>query len=313
MSRKLRCLDPLAHLASRIVGAARSGKKGWMQSHDTWLAQRIIPWAEADPNIRGLAEVGSRAHDGPADEWADMDLIVLAEDVSRIVDDDAWIHEIGPHWVAVRHPGPFPDLPVRQVLFEGALDFDVIPMRAGRLSEMLDTPHIARLVGEGFSPIVDKDGEIAAAALTEPTVFTVLGIQRDEFDFVVGDFLFQTVWAAKHLRRGELWAAKDDVDGYMKADLVRMVEWHATSHRPGTPVRGGGRFLERWADPRFLEAAPATFAVYEPAAVAAALSNMIEVFRWLGVETATRLGFNYPAQDHDAVAEWVRDCLSVIA
>lgn len=285
-----------------------------MRSHDAWLNERIVPWAEGDANVRALAELGSRTHDEPPDEWADMDLMLLVRDRARILDSDDWIHEIGPRWVAVRHPGPFPDLPVRQVLFEGAIDFDIIPVEAGHLSQHLESSHFADLVGGGFIPIVDKDGEIGAASLPNTVrAPTADDIARDEFEFVVGDFLFQSVWASKHLRRGELWAAKDDVDGYMKDDLITMIEWHTMAHRPGVPIRGGGRHLERWADPRFIDAAPRMFALYEPASVAAALVNMIEVFRWVGVETAERLGYIYPSEDHDAVAGWVEDCVSVFA
>lgn len=282
-----------------------------MRPHEQWLADRIVPWALAAPHVRAIAELGSRTHQEPADEWADMDLLVLVTDETAILDDDRWIEEIGPHWIAVRHPGPFPDVPVRQVLFEGALDFDVIPMRAGTLAERVQSPYIAELIGGGFVPIVDKDGELAALALPEPVdPPAAADIARSEFDFVVSDFLFQTVWAAKHLRRGELWAAKDDVDGYMKADLVRMFEWHTMVTRPGTPIRGGGRYLERWADARFIAAAPRVFAAYEASSVASALLEMIDVFALAAHETAVGLGFPYPSSRHELVADWVRTCLA---
>lgn len=277
---------------------------------DSWLADRIVPWAVADPNVRAIAELGSRTHATPPDEWAVMDLLLLVSDVGSILDHDDWVAAIGPYWIALRHPGPFPDLPVRQVLFEGALDFDLVPIGAGTLAKRLESPYVAELVGGGFIPVLDKDGELAAIQIPDPVgAATASDISRDDFDFVVSDFLFQTVWAAKHLRRGELWAAKDDVDGYMKADLVRMVEWHTIATRPGTPVRAGGRHLEDWADRRFLAAAPGLFAGYETSSVAAALIEMIDVFAWVGSETAAALDFSYPTERHDTTARWVGECL----
>lgn len=283
-----------------------------MTSHDELLEDRIIPWAGADDRVRGLAELGSRTHEEPADEWADMDLLLVVADTAPFLDSDAWIDDIAPHWLALRHPGPFPGVPVRQVLFTGALDFDIVPITAGTVADRIAEPHLAELFGGGFRPLVDKDGELASIEIPRhPPPLSTDDVTRSEFDFVVSDFLFQTVWAAKHLRRGELWAAKDDVDCYMKADLAGMIEWHTVATRPGTRTRGGGRYLERWADDRIVGALPASFAAYEPASVAAALIEMAALFRRVASETAGLLGYTYPDAAHDAVMRWVGECLSV--
>lgn len=284
-----------------------------MVTHEEWLEERILPWARTDANVRAVAMLGSRSHTAPADEWADMDLLLLVQDRAAILDTDDWLDDVGPHWVAVRHPGPFPGLGVRQVLFEHALDFDILPFAAGTFAERLTEPPVAELVAGGLVPLVDKDSELAAASLPQPTPpLTVADISQADYDFVVGDFLFQTVWAAKHLRRGELWAAKDDVDCYMKADLVQMLEWHAIAHHPGVSPRAGGRHLEEWADQRFVTAAPHLFATYEPASVASALLEMMDVFGWVSTETGAVLGFAYPAAAHDQLDAWVRDCLAPV-
>jgi aminoglycoside 6-adenylyltransferase len=280
-----------------------------MATHDLWLEQRVIPWATRDANVRALAVLGSRGHAEPVDEWADMDLLLLVRDRHAILDRDDWLDAIGPHWIALRHPGPFPDLPVKQVLFEGGLDFDIVPLEAGTLTTRSLEPHVGGLLGGGLGPMLDKDGELASLQLPPPAAPARTDIDETEFDFIVRDFLFQTVWAAKHLRRGELWAAKDDVDGYMKGDLVRLIECHAIAHGATGSIRGGGRHLEEWADPRIVTAAPAIFARYDAPSVAAALVAMIDLFEWVGVETARALGFSYPAGPHAAVAAWVRECV----
>jgi aminoglycoside 6-adenylyltransferase len=140
-----------------------------------------------------------------------------------------------------------------------------------------------------------------------------LEVSADDFDFVVNDFLFQVVWASKHLRRGELWAAKDDVDGYMKAGLARVIEWHAMTKVPGANTRSGGRYLERWADHQIVERLSDTFATYQAAAVARALIAMIRLFKDVASETAALLGFSYPQRAHDAVYLWAVETLSPLA
>lgn len=277
--------------------------------------ERIIPWATERDDVRGLAEVGSRTSTVPADEWADMDLMLLVRDPRVFHDSDDWIREIGPSWLSLKHPGPFEGLPVRQVLFEHALDFDIVAISAGTLAMRLEVPAVAFLLGGGFQggfrPLVDKDGEIESLELPHhPAGPESSGISADDFDFVVNDFLFQVVWASKHLRRGELWAAKDDVDGYMKADLARVIEWHTLTMRPGTDTRSGGRYLERWADPSIVERLADTFATYDAADIARALLAMLQLFRDVASETAAALGFSYPDRSHAAVHDWALETLS---
>ncbi len=45
------------------------------------LIDRFIRWAQTEDNIRAAVVIGSRARvDHPADEWSDLDLIILADD-----------------------------------------------------------------------------------------------------------------------------------------------------------------------------------------------------------------------------------------
>jgi aminoglycoside 6-adenylyltransferase len=275
--------------------------------HWAWLRGRILPWAEQDSNVRAVAVLGSQIRtDRPADAWADMDLLLLVADPGVIRDSDDWLARIGRVWVALRHPGPLRDLPVRQVMFEGALDFDIIAAPAGRFADVLANPDARQALGEGLRPVLDKDGELAATPipLLPPTDWRP---DADTFSFVVNDFLYQTVFVAKRLHRGELWRVKDDVDGYMKGDLLRMIEWHARARRSEVQVWPEARYLERWADPRVLEALPVAFAAYERSSVARALLAMMDLFGWVGRETAEALGLSYPTASHQAVTTWVRD------
>ena len=285
-----------------------------MSGHEEFLQSKILPWGERSPNVRGLAELGSRAHDSPADEWADMDLLILARDPKPLLNSDGWIDEIGVAWLALRHPGPFPELPVRQVLFEGALDFDVIPVEAGTLSLLLGKSWVRELIGAGIRTLLDKDEELTSI---DDEVFTdsieaVPAVDETEYDFVVRDFLFQIVWAAKHLRRGELWAAKDDVDCYMRGRLAQMIEWHTWGHDGEALTRAGGRYIERWAATPILDDLPSTFASYDAIGVARSLLTSAQLFRRVAEETGSTFGFTYPVEAHQKVLGWAERCLGPI-
>jgi hypothetical protein len=247
-----------------------------------------------------------------------MDLLILVADPVDFLDSDEWLDEISPHWLTLRHPGPFEDLPVRQVLFRGALDFDIVPITAGTLGRRLGDPAVAFALtggfGGGFRTLIDKDGEIAtvSASLYQAGERSSPGPDADEFHFVVNDFLFQVVWTSKHLRRGEVWAAMDDVGCYMRGHLIRMIEWHTSLHGPATSMRTGGRHLERWAAPWIVDRLKGTVPAYGSYSVASAVIAMTDLFGELGRDVAASVDLSYPVDSHDEVLAWAKDCLRPI-
>jgi aminoglycoside 6-adenylyltransferase len=118
------------------------------------------------------------------------------------------------------------------------------------------------------------------------------------------------VWAAKKLRRGELFTAKGAVDGYMKRILLRALEWHARARNPETDTWHGGRFLERWADAQTLAELAQTFAHYDEEDVRAALLATMRLFRRLATETAGLLELPYATDADDYASALVRELLT---
>ena len=120
-------------------------------------------------------------------------------------------------------------------------------------------------------------------------------VDEKAFLNAVNDFWYHAVWTAKHLRRGELWWAKDCCDGHMKGLLRQMLEWQAQSlsdQEKDTWMRG--RFLEEWVDPRAAQALKTAFGSYEIEDVWRALKETMELFEWVSIETQEACKFSYP-------------------
>jgi len=298
------------------------------------LEERFVAWAQTRPDIRAAVVVGSRARvDHPADEWADLDIIVITTRPERLLGSANWVKNIGDYWLTFLEPTATGSGMERRVLFEGGLDVDfaIAPSsrirQAARLLPILrrfpvlfrllpkgmaqrieeDVAEAAHVFGRGIRVIVDKDG--LAAKL--PLVFAETQAQRPptQHDFleVVNDFWYHAVWTAKKLRRGELWTGKFCCDAYMKRLLLQMVEWHARAkHQREYDTWMRGRFLEEWADPRAVEGLRDAFAHYDDEDIWRALLATMDLFRWLAVETAERLSYPYPTAADERVTEWVR-------
>ena len=278
------------------------------------LIERFVRWAETRDDIRAAIVIGSRARVvEPADDWADLDVIVVTSGPEYYVESADWLQNIGTVLLTFVEPTASGGELERRALFEGMLDvdFSIVPLvKAQRLLEAGVAPaEVVNSFGRGMRVIVDKDGiagkveKLVASAVAVPSVAP----SQVEFLEVVNDFLYHAVFTAKHLMRGELWWAKMSSDCYMQHLLLRMIEWHARAKRGwnyDTWFRG--RFLEKWADPQVLMQMREVFSHYDEADVKRGLLAAVGLFRALALETAGRLGYSYPKEADMQVTEWIR-------
>lgn len=299
------------------------------------LIERFVAWADAQTDIRAALIVGSRAReDRPADEWSDLDVILVVAEPARYLTKTDWLENIGTPWITFIERTGTGDEKEHRVLFEGGLDVDFVLLPAKKiqaLARLLQTrerfPQILKLLPRslsheatqgiaafsdiahrGVKVLVDKDGtakSLLSAIVEAPPPAPPT---RDEFLNLVNDFWYHAVWTAKKLRRGELWTAKGCSDSYMKWRLLRTVEWHArakNSFEYDTWHRG--RFLEKWADPRIVDGLRDAFAHYEEDDLWRGLLATMDLFRWVAVETAELLGHAYPSSADEHATALVKD------
>ncbi len=298
------------------------------------LERCLVSWAGPRQDIRTMLIVGSRAgHDRPADEWSDLDVAFTTTSPDRYLATTEWLNEIGGVWVAYADPEGI----TRHVLFAGGLDAGIAPLphqtlRALLLVEKLRQrfPIMFRLLPRpvreamdravheisaycrgGVRVILDKDGLGARALSMLPDGPTLGSLpSAEEFLAVVSEFWFLSVWNAKHLRRGEVWAAKTIAcDGRMKTLLLRVIEWHTRATRGADyDTWENGRHLEEWADARILDDLRVTFGHYDDEDAWRASLATMNLFRTLATDTAQRLDLPYPTRADAHVSDWVTRC-----
>jgi len=285
------------------------------------LVEKFVEWAETCPDIRGAVIVGSRARiDHPADEWSDLDIIVITTDPQRYLSTTDWIERIGNSMLTFLEPTAVGDETERRVLFEDMLDVDFAIMPFESIQHILQNkmpPRIAAQTADtitrGTRVLLDKDGVLAQLreSILLAKDYSSCPPSTEKFSEVINDFLYHAVWTAKKLRRGELWTAKACSDGYMKRLLLRIIEWHShVTNGWKCDVWFNGRFLEEWTEPQVLDRLRNVFAHYDEVDVKQGLLATMDMFRRLATETAEKLGYRYPTKTDERVTEWVRNCLS---
>jgi aminoglycoside 6-adenylyltransferase len=276
------------------------------------LLGRIVRWAEGCPDIRAMILIGSRARqDRPADEWSDLDFVLAAVDEERYFRTTAWLDEIGAVWLTCLEGTVVGSLE-RRVLFEGALDVDFNFFAPEKFRQVLrDAAAASWTRRRGTRVLLDRDGLVPPLPAAEGEKPAARPPDEAEFLNAVHDFWYHAVWTAKKLRRGELFIAKGCCDSYMKRLVRQMIEWHArATHGWEYDTWHDGRFLDQWADPRAVAGLQQAYAHYDPADLQRALFVTMELFRWLALEVAGRLGYAYPAEGGRRAAEWVQRCLA---
>jgi aminoglycoside 6-adenylyltransferase len=250
----------------------------------------VADWASERDDVRAAIVVGSRARtDTPADRWSDLDIILIVDDPAPYAESAAWVSEFGTPALTFLEETLLGQRE-RRVLYEDGedVDFPLFPVSA--LERLEQSENAAALLARGYRMLADEIGlgerlQDVADRVSEPDLPT-----QAEFDQLASDFWYHALWTAKKLRRGEVFTAIDCLDGYTKARLVTLLEWHARSVDPSVDTWHGGRFLERWADPGALSALETAFAHYDVRDVARALWETIDLFQGLEEETVSRLG-----------------------
>jgi aminoglycoside 6-adenylyltransferase len=281
----------------------------------TQLLDRFVAWAQTQPDIRAAMILGSRARtDRPADEWSDLDLLVITTDLDRLLSQTDWLENLGTPWLTFLEPTATGGRVERRVLFEGGLDVDFVPAPLELVQQFAAggwPTEIAAVIRRGARFVLDKDGLAASLDMAPGEPPAAAPPTQDEFLNLVNDFWYHAVWVAKKLRRGELWTAKLCCDSYMKRLVLAMIERHAGAASGwSADTWHNGRFLEQWADPRAIDGLREAFAHYDAADVRRALFATMDLFRWLATEIAARLGYPYPATADERVTALIRDYLS---
>ena len=255
------------------------------------LLAAVTAWGRQRSDVRAVLVVGSRARaDTPADQWSDTDLALVVDDPAPYLASPEWLGAFGRPLLTFVEPtavGPFAE---RRVLFESGLevDFALLPVAAAR--RMAEDPEGLAVLRRGFRVLVDKvDLE---AAMRNGLARSPAPALPDQATFaqVTHDFWYHLVWAAKKLRRGELWIATQTCNCHLKGLVVRLLAWQARAADPQADTWHGGRFLERWADPQALRELQLAYAGDDTAEVARALWATAELFQRLEGECARRLG-----------------------
>ena len=258
------------------------------------IKEKLLALAKDDEDIKAIVLICSSTRDTvKADEYSDLDVVIATEKP------EGWLYGDCPKKLgSVKISFVEPTLgggKERRMLYDGSLDVDMIvftpeqfkkAIREGVASWVMNRGYEILYDAEGFSTLLEEhiSHELKPTDLAEP-----------EFNNMVNDFFFHTVWASKKILRGELWTAKMCIDAYLKNYLLKMIEMYSVS-KYHADVWHDGRFLDRWAEKEILSDLEKCFAHYDREDMVSALLATLDLFCRLASQTAEIKGYKYPIE-----------------
>ncbi len=247
-----------------------------------------------EEDIKAIVLIGSSTRDKvKADEYSDLDVMIVTEKPEE------WLYGDSPRKLGcVKISFVEPTLgggKERRILYDGSLDVDIIVFTPNQFKKTISEGVASWVMNRGYEIMYDTEGysKLLKEGISHEIKFTDLS--ELEFNNMVNDFFFHTIWASKKIFRGELWTAKMCIDSYLKNYLLKMIEMYSVS-KYHIDVWHNGRFLDRWAEKEILSDLEKCFAHYDRADMLSALSATLALFCRLAGQTAEIKEYKYPTE-----------------
>jgi len=278
------------------------------------VIDKLIQWAEQQAAVRAMLLTSTRAiPNASVDLLSDYDIILVVPDIRPFFTDRRWLADFGQVLVAYwdpihRTPGYNSEQFGNVIQYADGLKIDFTLWPVTLLRQIVEAPVLPEELDIGYTVLVDKDQLTVGLKAPTYTAYIPTPPTDEIYQIVVEDFFSDAPYVAKCLWRDELMPAKWCLDYDMKhVYLRRMLEWrmeidHHWSAKTGSLGKGLKKHLPAaiWTQ---LESSYAGASIEENWA---ALLKTIDLFRQVAIEVATHLGYSYPQDLDQGVAQYVQ-------
>lgn len=265
------------------------------------LEAEITAWASSRADVRAALLIGSRASpQGARDRLSDHDVVLFLEPGSPLPERDEWLETFGRPLLVLRETTEHRSerVPTRLVQYDSGHRVDFTLSRDDLLRRIVEQEALPDWLGAGYRVLLDRDG--LAQGLRPPSAMAYVPRPptRAEFDAVVQEFWWETLYVAKHVGRGELLPARYSLETILRFRcLVPMLEWYVQVGRhweQSLGVRGSGL---RWLlEPDDRETLDRTYAGETLEEHRAALEAMCDLFGRAARAVARDGALAYPVE-----------------
>ena len=191
------------------------------------IIQRLVSWAEGQEAVRAMLLTSTRTRpDAQVDLFSDYDVILAVTDIHLFYEERAWLGGFGRVLVVYCDPikleyGIERFAYITQYEDGLKIDFTLWPVKM--LSRIAAAPQLPDELDVGYAILMDRDDLTAGLKPPTHTAYILGPPSREEYETRVEVFFHEATYAAKHLWRDHLMAAKYNLDYAMKAKKLRQM------------------------------------------------------------------------------------------
>ena len=261
----------------------------------------ILDTAQNDERIRAVVMNGSRANpNAPRDPFQDFDIVYFVTDVAPFKHNHEWLKRFG-ELMILQMPEDMQDPPPENT---GGFVYLMQFMDGNRIDLGIDPlSMIGEIVADSQSIVLlDKDGCIPPLRPASDRNYLPQPPTAKAFADCCNEFWWVSPYVAKALWRKEILCAKYFLDEVLRAQLMKMLNWHI-GQRTGFARNPGkyGKYVQQYLEPAHWAQLKKTFADASYENTWEALFAMGLLFREIATQVATHSSFTYPHADDQRV------------
>jgi aminoglycoside 6-adenylyltransferase len=265
------------------------------------MMQLILELAKNDERIRAVVMNGSRANPkARKDIFQDFDIVYVVMDVAPFKHDPNFLEQFGKLMI-LQKPDDMSDTPhndrnpyafLMQFADGNRIDMTLWPI--SKLSELSEDSQSILLLDKDniikpFPPASDKD------YLPRPPT-------AKAFADCCNEFWWMSTYVAKGLWREEITYTKEMQDGYVRAQLMKMLEWYIGIRTDFTKSPGkNGKYFKQYLEPELWNMLMTTYADADFEKTWDALEKMCDLFRLTAKAVAKHFNFDYVVSEDENV------------
>lgn len=279
--------------------------------------EQIIRWAENNPDIRAVLLTSSLVNPyAPVDDFSDLDVELVFENIQEYVVDKQWISLFGEPISMVEEDETYFDgkHAMKMVLYTDHVKVDFKLYQTSEFIKEVQAETLPEDWDVGYKVLVNKDN--LTKDLKPPTYQSIMIHRPTEQKFrqLMNDFWWDTTYVAKCLKRGDLFYAKFMSEDVIRTDyLVPLIEWYIASLHDWNNVTTNkhGRLFKKHLSAELWTKVEATFSASDIEDNWRALYAFADLFHELGTALARKLNFEYPQKLENDIRRYLDEVKSM--
>jgi aminoglycoside 6-adenylyltransferase len=271
---------------------------------------KLLEWAESKPDIRVVILTSSRAKpNAELDEFSDYDVIFVAEDIKPYREDESWLEEYGRVLVVYRDPieirfGHERFINVTQ--YENGLKIDFTFWPVPLIKHVAGMEKLPDYIDDGYKVLLDKDGLTKGMKAPSGKAFIPKPPTEVEYQAFVEEFFYDIPYAAKQIRRGDIFALKLTVYYMRDVKLRRLLEWKVEIEYKWSLKSGYfGKRLQKYLTPALLQEWDMIHFGGVNKNNWESLFRILRLFSEVAREVGKELGYSYPEDVDKRMMDYV--------